>query len=150
LLARPAFSRRIPGNRSQPQRRFPIMKRFLTLFIVAVLFDAGAAFACRSDDVFFPSVTTFHNSLNPDLIDYGTFFEEAAPWSGCIQAAADGLYKKLYLTLNSNIWPFADPQVGMVGPYNRWLSGGDIALIHATALRLANSGKLSKPLDDLI
>ena len=127
------------------------MKRCAMLLSITVVFYASRAMACRSD-AYNPTwdPTTFHQSLNTDVNDYGIFFEEAAPWSPCTQAAADGLYKKIYLTLHDLSWPYNDPAVGSVGPYGRWLSGGDIALIHATALRLANVGKLTKPLDDMI
>jgi len=130
-----------------------MIKRYVVLLSITALFYARGALACRSDagnPTWDP--TLFHQSLNTDVNDYGIFFEEAAPWSGCTQAAADGLYKKIYLTLHDSSWNpyFNDPSVGPTGPYGRWLSGGDIALIHATALRLANVGKLTKPLDDMI
>lgn len=130
-----------------------MIKRYAVLLSITVLFCARGAVACRSDagnPTWDP--TLFHQDLNTDLNDYGIFFEDAAPWSGCAQAAADGLYKKIYLTLHDPSWIpyYNDPSVGPTGPYGRWLSGGDIALIHATALRLANVGKLTKPLDDMI
>lgn len=137
------------------------MKRTLATLALAVLCCASNAFAqCRSSQGNTTrDVTYYKQDLNGDLADYGTMFEEAAPWSGCTQAAADALYKKLYTTfhpetLGFNSWSTGlyDAQVNLTlhAPFQRWLSGGDIALIHATALRLANVGKLTKPLDDLI
>ena len=134
-------------------------KRYAALFAVTALFIAGGAFAqCRSS-LGYPSsdtdTTTYKDNLNVDLSDYGVIFEEAAPWSGCVQAAADALYKKIYTTYNPSLvsksaWPHSSDQVPSYGPYQGWLSGGDAALIQASALRLANIGKLTKPLDDLV
>src|SRR5436309_9583578 len=131
-------------------RRPQMIKRYVVLLSITAIFYASGALACRSDS-FNPTwdPTQFHQSLNTDVNDYGIFFEEAAPWSACTQAAADGLYRKIYSTLHPS-WSFDDPAVGPTGPYGRWLAGGDIALIHTTALRLANVGKLTKPLDDMI
>jgi hypothetical protein len=135
------------------------MKRSLLLFVLTALFCAGGLFAqCRSDEGYPSSstdATTYKQDLNVDLSDYGVIFEEAAPWSGCTQAAADALYKKIYTTYNPSIvnktpWPHSSDQVPSYGPYGQWLSGGDAALIQAAALRLANIGKLTKPLDDLV
>lgn len=136
-----------------------MMKRYAALVVVAVLAAAHDVYACRSflgnpDTVNDP--TTYKDNLNVDLSDYGVIFEEAAPWSGCTQAAADALYRKLYTTFNPTIvgrapWPHTAVNIeGSFGPFQGWLSGGDVALIQATALRLANVGKLSKPLDDLV
>jgi hypothetical protein len=134
-------------------------KRYAALLAVAVLFIAGDALACRSF-VGSPDAntdtTTYKEDLNVDLADYGVIYEEAAPWSGCTQAAADALYKKLYTTFNPGVvgktaWPHESDQIeDPFGPFQGWLGGGDAALIQATALRLANVGKLSKPLDDLV
>lgn len=136
-----------------------MIKRYAALFAVAALFTAAGVFAqCRSS-IGYPSTdtdtTTYKDDLNRDLSDYGVIFEEAAPWSGCTQAAADALYKKIYTTynpslVNKNAWPHSSDQVSSYGPYQGWLSGGDAALIQASALRLANIGKLTKPLDDLV
>ena len=135
------------------------MKRLLFL-VMAVFLWHSDAFACRSDEFATGDVTTFKDNLNVDLNDYGVIFEEAAPWSGCTQAAADALYKKLYTHFHPPLagigdWPHNDPQVCANGSscayqFQGWLQGGVVGLIHATALRLANVGKLSKPLDDLI
>ena len=139
------------------------MKRSLAMFAVVVLGCASHAFSqCRSaQGNTTRDVTYYKQSLNGDLADYGTIFEEAAPWSSCTQDAADALYKKLYTTFHPETlgqgfpsWQtgLTDAQVNLTlhDPFQRWLSGGDVALIHATALRLANVGKLTKPLDDLI
>ncbi len=138
------------------------MKRSLAMmFAVAVLCCTSNAFSqCRSSQGNTTrDVTYYKQALNGDLADYGTIFEEAAPWSSCTQAAADALYKKLYTTfhpetLGFNSWSTGlyDGNVNLTlhAPFQRWLAGGDVALIHATALRLANVGKLTKPLDDLI
>jgi hypothetical protein len=148
------------------------MKRSVVLFVFAALFCAGGVFAqCRSDDLYLTpynqpaDATTYKNDLSLDLSDYGVIFEEAAPWSGCTQAAADALYKKVYTTFNpllagKEAWPHhdrsvcphdpTDPNYKCADPYQGWLSGGDVALANAAALRLANVGKLTKPLDDLL
>lgn len=137
------------------------MKRSLMMFAVAVLCCAPHAFSqCRSSQGNTTrDVTYYKQALNGDLADYGTIFEEAAPWSSCTQAAADALYKKLYTTFHPetvgfNSWTTGvyDAQAGFTlhAPFRGWLRGGDAALVHATALRLANVGKLTKPLDDLI
>lgn len=136
-----------------------MIKRYGALLAIAVLFIAGDALACRSF-VGNPDAnndpTTYKNDINVDLGDYGVIFEEAAPWSSCTQAAADALYKKLYTTFNPSLvgkppFPRTSPQInGSFYQFQGWLGGGDVALIQATALRLANVGKLSKPLDDLV
>jgi hypothetical protein len=137
------------------------MKRSLMMFTVAVLCFVPQAFSqCRSSQGNTTrDVTYYKQALNGDLADYGTIFEEAAPWSSCTQAAADALYKKLYTTFHPetvgfNSWSTGvyDAQAGFTlhAPFRGWLRGGDSALVHATALRLANVGKLTKPLDDLI
>jgi hypothetical protein len=136
-----------------------MIKRYGALLAVAVLFIASDAVACRSylgSPTAATDVTTFKDNLNVDLADYGVIYEEAAPWSACTQAAADALYKKLYTTFYPTVvgkpgFPRYSNQIE--GPYNQfqgWLAGGDAALIQATALRLANVGKLSKPLDALV
>ncbi|HEY4639752.1 MAG TPA: hypothetical protein VII75_00275 [Thermoanaerobaculia bacterium] len=137
------------------------MKLTLATIAVAVLCCGSNAFAqCRSDQGNTTrDVTYYKQALNDDLADYGTIFEESAPWSACTQAAADALYKKLYTTFHPDVVGFNnwttgvyDAQAGFTlhAPFRGWLRGGDAALVHATALRLANVGKLTKPLDDLI
>jgi hypothetical protein len=138
-----------------------MIKRYGALLAVAaaVFFTAGDALACRSflgNPDANTDVTTYKNDLNVDLADYGVIYDEAAPWSGCTQAAADALYKKLYTTFNPSVvgkpaFPRTSAQInGSFYQFQGWLGGGDVALIQATALRLANIGKLSKPLDDLV
>jgi hypothetical protein len=131
---------------------------FCTVFIL--FFSAHAAFTqCRSDDLASPDTTSFHNDPNVDLSDYGVIFDDAAPWSGCTQFAADALYRKVYTTFHPQIvglggWPHNDGSAGQVPfnyyQYQGWLQGASVGLIYATALRLSNVGKLTKPLDDLI
>jgi hypothetical protein len=83
---------------------------------------------------------TDHITLNLD--DYGVFFLEAKD-PVCAATAASALKSKIESTLRT---PFTDSVTGAAQPYGRWLDGGLVSLVFATALELGPQGLLDSDL----
>lgn len=85
--------------------------------------------------------------LNLDLKEYGWLFFDALS-DGCASAARDGLVRKLEGTLRGG------PREALgrkdVLPFQGWLEGVHVELIHATALVLGGRGLLTPRLDRLV
>lgn len=83
---------------------------------------------------------TDHINLNLD--DYGVFFLEAKD-PACTATVASALKSKIESTLNT---PFTDAVTRSSQPYGRWLEGGLVSLVFATALELGPRGALDSDL----
>lgn len=85
--------------------------------------------------------------LNLDLKEYGWLFFDALS-DGCAGAARDGLVRKLSGTLRGG------PREALgrkdVLPFQGWLEGVHVELVHATALVLGGKGLLTPRLDRLV
>ncbi|HEX6097344.1 MAG TPA: hypothetical protein VF432_13530 [Thermoanaerobaculia bacterium] len=121
---------------------------------LAVVLVPNALAVCRTDPTSTYDVSTLKLSstrpdINANLFDYGIIFEDSNEPS-CAGFASVALYKKVRATLNHPY--YKDPRLNnkLVGPYQGWLEGGNVALVYASALRLGPNGKLTKPLADLL